>query len=418
MQPLKLTIPGKFWDSQIYAGRLYLFRTDGSLFTLNWDSLIEDWLIDPQHRVAFECAFRRSDYLYKPEFSLLFSDEELKRVIERKFASLLVSNLIVDASQLEQAKVGEQDSPFPFPHASCTIYSSQMYTGSQSGLFQASCSKQTKNPVSSRARKMWDGSVFSIAASYNEIAVAAGDDGLFEIPARESSHPEYTPRLEISCTFCEWAFQSIFCSSQDRGGYLADFSKRYSRLEGTSRNFEQVFSAEDIFGAAGFSWGRQDKFYLASSLGIQVIQYRPWQDDRVITLETTHKSVERLDVQAGGVAFFGTVLELQDSLLILLSDGNQYVINGDPVSWKIFPRSRHYENHLHVVFEDRLEVYSFNQDYFVDQRSKLFGNSYLPLEFSASSPSKSFFGKRQPDRSYGGLLTDDDDEPDPYEVII
>src|SRR5258708_37703725 len=120
-----------------------------------------------------------------------------------------------------------------------------MYVGSQSGLFQATCDKSTKNPVSSRHRKMWDGPVFSIADSYDEIAVAAGDEGLFEVPSRDYARRELTPRLDLSCTVCEWAFQSIYCSSQEGGGFLADFTKRRSSEQNEMiRNFEGVIASE------------------------------------------------------------------------------------------------------------------------------------------------------------------------------
>ena len=36
-------------------------------------------------------------------------------------------------------------------------------------------------------------------------------------------------------------------------------------------------------------------------------------------------------------------------------------------------RSKQYENQLHVVYEDRLEIFSFNHDYFINQKSKLSG---------------------------------------------
>lgn len=42
MQALKLIVPGTYWDSQIYQGRLYLFNMDGSLFALDWDATIEE----------------------------------------------------------------------------------------------------------------------------------------------------------------------------------------------------------------------------------------------------------------------------------------------------------------------------------------------------------------------------------------
>ena len=41
MQPLVLSIPGDFWDVQIYRGRLYLWHYDGRLSVYDWERLIE-----------------------------------------------------------------------------------------------------------------------------------------------------------------------------------------------------------------------------------------------------------------------------------------------------------------------------------------------------------------------------------------
>jgi hypothetical protein len=126
------------------------------------------------------------------------------------------------------------------------------------------------------------------------------------------------------------------------------------------------------------------------------------------------------EIVSGGVAFFGTVLELDDSLLILLSDGSRYEIGGDPISWKVFPKSRHYENHLHVIFEDRIDVFSFNQDYFVDQREKVFGNSYLALEFALASSSRRHFTPSftAPLIDYRSLLIEEDPDEDEIDLFL
>ena len=51
-------------------------------------------------------------------------------------------------------------------------------------------------------------------------------------------------------------------------------------------------------------------------------------------------------------------------------------LSGEPINWRVFPRSKFYENHLHIVYPDRLEILSFNDDYFVDQEKKKAGIRY------------------------------------------
>jgi hypothetical protein len=377
MRPLKLTIAGSFWDSQIYSGRLYLFTDSGAIRTLDWDRIVSEWPVDQRLRLAMECAFRRSDYLYESDFFLLLHDPEIKRLIFSKFDDLSSISLTIDAGD-DAGLVGEQDTPFPFPHSDSVIYLSQMYVGTSVGLFRGTCDKRTVKPLSTKPEKKWDGPSISIAASYGEIAVAAGDYGLFEIPVQRISGRSPRATLEKSCNKCSWNFQSIYCTGSAQNGWLADFEKIKREDDGfTSRRFTKELSSEDIFGEQGFTWSRQDKMYLAAGGSLRIARYIPWQgrDKRLVRYNEPVQLPSEEEVLAGAVANFGTILEYKDSISVLQSDNDIFTVTGDPVAWRIFPKSKHYENQLHVIFENRLEIYSFNHDYFLDQENKRLGTT-------------------------------------------
>ena len=40
MQPVKLTIEGVYWDSQIYSGEMLLFDADGAVHRIDWRGLL------------------------------------------------------------------------------------------------------------------------------------------------------------------------------------------------------------------------------------------------------------------------------------------------------------------------------------------------------------------------------------------
>ena len=96
-----------------------------------------------------------------------------------------------------------------------------------------------------------------------------------------------------------------------------------------------------------------------------------FSDVKFIPIKTYHKKVI-----GGGTAYFGTIVEYNDALIVALSNGEVYPIEGDITRWRVYPRSINYENQLHVIFDDRIEIYSFNHDYFVNQRIKNFGMAY------------------------------------------
>jgi hypothetical protein len=394
MQPLKLTIPGRYWDSQLYAGRLYLFDRDGTLRTINWDRLVSEWQLDSSLRLAMQCAFCRSDYLYGNQWSLAFSDHEILAVIRSKFDRLSVMQLEVAATRLDEVSIGAQISPFPFPHADSTIYRKNIFVATSEGVFRATCNKRTRKPVSSRSEKTWDAAAQAIAASYGSLAIAAGDDGLFEFPISNGWPPTDSQARSAqvapqNCTDCSWAFYSIFASSHLNSGYLASFKKEmeYQQHSTFRRVFKGVISAEDIFHDRGYSWGSQDKFCQAHEQVVSITRYTPWAEEDETQLEnlgsvdlgpeTIQLASWKGGVVAGGLAAFGVIIECENALVIAPSEGSPITVPEEPVNWRIFPRSVQYENQLHVICNDRLEIYSFNQDYFVDQTRKVLGTRYF-----------------------------------------
>ena len=88
MQPLRIILPGDYWDTQIYQGRLYIFGFDGSITTYDWDRLIEEWPVRRELALALTTAFLRSDYLYGADLVQLFADPEVREVVESKFERL------------------------------------------------------------------------------------------------------------------------------------------------------------------------------------------------------------------------------------------------------------------------------------------------------------------------------------------
>jgi hypothetical protein len=360
MQPLKLIISGSYWDSQIYSGRLYLFTRDARIRAYDWDSLIEDIPVDARLRLALECGFRRSDYLYGAHWSLVFSDPDILNAVVAKFSRLAKKPIVISENILKSYEVGEQDNPFPFPHADTTVYYRKMYSAGQSGIYETTCDKKTRHPVSTRPERIWDCPLHSISASYRCLAMAAGADGLWEMSltghelfsffhAEESDGPAHllAPR---ECDDCEWMFYSIYGTSYDGGGFLAAFEKKGTSDHERVRKFSRLVSGEEIFQSKGFSFGTRDKIYLTQPGLTRVVSYTPWDETRrVVSLGSINIAEWKGEPVAGGVASFGVVIEYDNALIVLPSDGKPLTIRGEPVKWRVFPRSKFYENHLHVI---------------------------------------------------------------------
>jgi len=440
MQTLKFIIHGSFYDSQIYSGRLYLWSNAGSIITIDWDRLVECVNVNDRLKLALRCAYQQSEYLYGSDFKLFFQDEEIKKVIQRKFADLSELKVEFTETDLRRRKlvIAEQDNPLPFPHADSLIYNNTLYVGSPSGLSATTLNKRNKKPINPDRVRLWDSPVLGVAASYLTLALAAGNEGLFQCPYY-SRFSKYDNEPSLVSTehsnSARWMYASIFSSSYFNGGYLADFvleeikdtppletdgsigeggfleerinisevslqeigSDENNIPKPTERKLREIVPFNSIFdfymnnGNSVYTWGVHDKICLAKPGYIEVVQYSPYRGlsgrfqhlGRVETFgpepffaydsEQDHSNSPG-DIVRGDSALFGYVLEFDNGLLVIDSDVESSTwMPGEPVNWRVFPKSKFYTNQLHIIYEDNLCIHSFNQDYFVDQGKKRVG---------------------------------------------
>jgi len=395
MQPLKMTIAGKFWDSYIYKGKLYLWNMDGSIRIINWDRLIASWNVDVRLRLPLEAAFSRSDFLYRPDLQRMFSDPDVRDLMREKFVALSRNELDISPQRLAAHEANQQDNPFAFPHSDCEIYDRTIYVSAPSGVTSATTGRGTKFPISTKTEKRWDAPVLRLSASWGSLALAVGSEGLYEAdlsgyyPNWSWSEERRNPikRATEHCADCNWTFHSIFGSSE-RGGFLASFRKSsaqttlFEPMHTQQRVFDRVITEQELWGRQGYAWGVQDKLCLATEGRINVLKYQPWNRDgeHIVSLGFAEIRPWKGSVISASSAPFGVVVELENALVVYPSKGASVTIGGEPVNWRVFPRARHYKNQLHIVKEDCLEIYSFNQDYLVDQSTKKVGVSLFMRE--------------------------------------
>lgn len=403
MQPVKITIEGDYIDCQIYRGRLYLWTFDGSLRVYKWNELVRSFIKKDTDKIAMTFCFMDGNYLYKSSLIELFKDTEFRELLIAKFAAISHSDFYISKEQLNDFLFGEQETPTGIIPTDTEIYSNKLYFIHENGLFASSAhrTKSDRYPVSSRPSKLWDCNLLSIRANrYPQLALSAGNDGLFELNMT-SSQPSNLQQVEkrqpifqvsnLHSSFSNYTFLSIYNTSVIESSFLALFKWNMHtnklKQEIPLRDFETAITDKEIFKTKGkqryISWGIEDKIYKATDNSFEVIKFNNYADR-----EKGEKNFTRLQsitlhpwkgkVVSGGTAYFGTVVECENALVIMLSNGESLTINGPITRWRVYPRSLNYENHLHVILDDRIEVYSFNQDYFLDQKDKQIG-----IEFKA-----------------------------------
>lgn len=416
IEPLKISITGDYWDCQIYKGRLYLWKFDGELLVYDWGKFIESRIENNSERLALECAFNGGDYLYNSNMSLLYEDREFKEFLLKKFEQISRKKYEYEEEDLKEYLYGQQHNPFKELAIDTDIYNNVIYSITEEGLLSTTAHRNNKKyPVSSRYKKLWDCPLLSLnISSTGRIALSGGNEGLFEydIDDRIGFNRELVKRDDLAyqisdkhSVFSNWSFSSIYSSSDISESFMAafcweqvdlssrsfgEFNTISSRI-GDSLTFKGSYSDKDIFKdtwQTRMSWGGNEKLYRVTDNGLDVVDFTqkylggkgemsPFSEVRRIEFQSWKGKVI-----SGGTANFGTIVQCEYALVVLLSDGSFYNIPGEITRWRVYPRSHRYENHLHVIFDDRIEIYSFNNDYFVEQDRKDFGIRYSKINKS------------------------------------
>jgi hypothetical protein len=399
--PLRLVLEGQFWDSQIYMGKLYLFTIDGRVHTIEWDRLISEFPVPAELALPMQCAFSRSDYLYDHQRDLVHQDPQVREVIQSKFIRLANHHKTPRMADWRYYLASTKDSPFPFPHLDATIYMKGFFCVCESGVFVISNNElqsKSKRAKNRKAARMWDCPVISVDASYGALALAAGPEGLFEFDLDDwvNGDPRQAKSVDKRhCSDCSWAYYSIMGSSHKQGGVFAEYvtedeqngPKNGNDFEPTNigrswreapkvqRRFEKALAPEEIFNQKGYCWGGMDKICQASEGTMTVARYSPWDDGtkRFQVLRRITFDPRKGTPVCGAVAAFGSIIELDQCIVVVRSDDEILRIPGVPINWRVFNRSKQYENQLHLIYDNRLEIFSFNHDYFIDQKEKFSG---------------------------------------------
>jgi hypothetical protein len=390
-QPIRITLLGKYWDSQIYSGTLYLFNRDGGLTILNWDRFVQALPISEELRFVAEAVLLGNDRFYSEDIHRLIQDPEIRPVILDKIRRL--RRTCEDQEFSPALFSSTATNPLPFPHNDSEVYYGQLYVGTTSGVFRLS--REQSRSRAKTASRVTDAPALDIASKYSVMAIAAGEEGLLETQLVDETDKRTSRVADKRCISCEWSYASLVCSDDTHSLFVAAFARvpedivagPTGRRKRYVRRFEGVITGAQLFGPSmdpeeTMCWGAKDKLYSYRSGNIQIVRNR--SNGRASFSAPQSRS---LVVEANSAGFvtaraapFGSVLEFDDRLVVLFSSGELHTLAGEPVNWRVFPQSRKYVSHLHVVYEDRIEILAFVHDYFLSENERFFGTEALDFD--------------------------------------
>ncbi|MGF1629501.1 MAG: hypothetical protein ACFCUT_08530 [Kiloniellaceae bacterium] len=360
----------------------------------SWERLIAELgaVFGRRGEDALRYAFSESNAVYRAVMDI----DELGAC----FDALDRSEFEIESTVLDRYRIGHGDSGFPFPHATSAFHYDRMIVAAPSGTYGAHY--DTDTGVRGRAVRLSPVGANQAWPAYGNVAIAGGESGLYRVDLEisDKSWPREQEGALLSqrrCDTCDWMYNNIVGVSFDEGSVLARFDVRRSQshspfaktdIDATSEgegpalpdelivqrveNLENVlFSQLDRTGIPKLTWGSTDKFYMVE--GEYLAVFRLLRDGRTPFIGKVHLPRNLTSLVSVRTALFGLVFEFDESLLVLTSDAEVHLLEGEPVNWRIFPRSRRYENHLHIMRENCLEILSFNHDAEQDQYKKLIG---------------------------------------------
>ena len=234
-----------------------------------------------------------------------------------------------------------------------------------------------------QSTKLTDLPALGIALGSSRLAIAAGSEGVFQLTAApdiESNLKMVAPNFSNSV---RWMESALFASNRSSEGTFVDFKPGKQNKdrpdEPREKVVRQLLPVEELgefHEPVEYVWGGEDRLCIDATGHVDVIKFFPRRKlaDRFVVQGRVEVSAkEPRHFIAADNAVFGFVLEHATGLVVLASSSETISLQGEPVNWRVFPRSKYYTNQLHVVGEEFMSVLSFNDDFFVDQDEKLSG---------------------------------------------
>lgn len=376
MRDLNISLEGSWWDTLLYKGKLHALTPEGAWAVYNWDALISDLetAVEEAARPSLRFSFRASNAIKNGALS--------RQVVTKSFEDIATLDFVVSPKQLAKYLLVKSDISDAFPSTSMNMHYDRMIMSSQNGVHVEYVNSE--HPSEHSLKRISSIATRQIAAAYGKIACAAGDAGLrqLDLHLEQGFKPAESEGYELSsasCDACDWMYQNISATSYRGGSYLANFKRTGEKfeLEKAENAFNDVEGAEiekiEFSGSTvltdgieddhsesvhTLSWGSHDKIYKVSGKTLSAFRFlssgkRPLLGD----IELPGCTNEIVSVRS---ALFGVIIEFDEAVVVVKGDGSLVQFDGEPVNIATFSRSRSYENQLHLIMDDRVQVKSLN----------------------------------------------------------
>ena len=391
IDPIKIIIYGNYWDSYIYRNHLMLIDMESIVHSYEWDKNILKNIKDDD-KMVIKCAFINSDYLYKVNERGFFEDPEFMNLIKTKFLRIRNVNIDFDVSN-EKSSIKFELLPIDIG-----IYKNELFYIDSRGLFSRSINVKNKNIIGKSEIELWNKKIQSInIGPRGRILLSASSDGLYEFNRLDHFKDDLISIHDVDydnghiykisnehSTNSDWAFSTIVNNSYYNIPTIFQFytGKKIEEFDENNKDITKHISSIELFNDINIDecviTSNNEKIYCIYKNRIEGYQYNLFEvnknEEKIFNKlnNITFESKER--ICKSQVTEFGIVIETSKSLYVVEINGKITKLNNDNeefVKWRVFPKSNCYANQIHVIYDDRIEIISFNNDCFYNGKEKV-----------------------------------------------
>lgn len=326
----RLSLLGDYFDCQLYGGRLYLWTFHGSLQVYNYKAIIGEWVNTHHGGLGLRCKPYE-----KGESQVSIGPEVLQRFL------LYERDYLVNE----------------FPTGT-EVLSSGLYESNAKGLFTCKVPMFSRYHEQAPVIKLCDiPLVYISGAQHRGIVCAAGSDGLFWLQSvkNKGDLAHISNQQTIRANFCT---PGIYAQSSVGESYL---------LMKDEGQYESVIRATDLYpkvSGSQMTWCWEKNFYLAEDHELKVYEFVTSDQPMLLKGEISF-FFWKGDFVSAGSSQCGTVVELDNAICLFedweTEDGHTTIM-GPVTHWRMYPRSKEFSSHVHIIFDDRLDIVVMNDD--------------------------------------------------------
>lgn len=370
MNELNINISGDFIDSYIYSGVLFTVDTHGRLCSYSWQTLVEKYFsIYPQHskfkKKIIDCRKNEND-LPSEKITLFFDKDFLEKNQKGTCCDLNVWSTDLD------------------------VKDNILYISSERGLETLPFMKEWNNGKVMKFNDLiplWkEAKVFGLSTgTWGRTIFAAGENGAIEII---NDRVEQLIKLGFSskkekiindnlCLDCEWNKDSTLAILD---GFNKDAILSFKKIPGedtfrTERNnhskpektdeeqinkIKKQLTTDEATNIKNddlqHSWFEDRTLYAINSENKKFTFIRnKWEEVSNWKLNEIENPISKIKTIETG-----SFIETNSEELFIFKGESKHLLAEEFTSWRVFPRSKNYQDRVHVVNDDHLQIKIFS----------------------------------------------------------